>query len=562
MKLHPELFPDAERRAEYRRQGFWGDATLLDYWNMAVRAQPEKVAVLDNSGARKTYAALDADAGKLAAWLVASGVEPGDAVSVQLPGWVEFTLIYVACLKAGAVINPVIPAYRSHELGHFIRTCKPKVLFMPWHYRKFDYAPMAATLQESLEEQFLVVHVDRGAAVEDGAQSLSTILAQPPAGSLPSVSVDADDIAAVLFTSGTEKKPKGALLTHNNIISSIRSFAARLNLNSRDIMFMPSPVGHATGFHHGVTTPFMLGGTSVLQDTFNAEEALKLIAQEKCTYGMGAAPFVHDLSCAMSRVPYNIESLRFFLCGGASSPRHLLDSLWEKGFRVINVYGSTESVPHTTSSPLECCDNLLRTDGRPVDGCEVKVVDKEGKTVPPGVEGEEWSRGPNVFVGYLGEPELTRTVLDADGWYRSGDLCVMDDKGYVRIIGRKKDIIVRGGENISSREVEELLLRHPHVAEAAVVGIPDPRLGEQVCAYLTLKGAFTFDDMKQLFTRHCVARCKQPVRLEQLEEIPKNAVGKVRKDVLRKDIAERVRLENAGEGAIPAFELLPSTTIL
>lgn len=567
MTIQPQRMPDAGRKAEYRRQGHWGEATLLDYWAMSVLAQPEKTAVIDNSGARYSYAALDAEAEKLAVWLCGAGVAPGDVVTVQLPGWVEFTLVYVACLKVGAVVNPVIAAYRGHELAHFITTCKPKVVFMPYEFRRFNYVSLGAMLQETQGGAFQVVYVDRGQPAA-GVLTLSSILAQNGAASCCDRTRDrtrakSDDIAAVLFTSGTEKRPKGVLLTHNNIIAAIRPFAARLNLNSRDIVFMPSPVGHATGFHHGVTTPFMLGGTSVLQDRFNAEEALRIIEQEQCTYGMGAAPFVYDLSCAMSRVAYDISSLRFFLCGGASSPRHLLDSLWEKKFRVINVYGSTESVPHTSASLLDDRETLFLTDGSPVAGCEVRVVDCNHNPVPPGVEGEECSRGPNVFVGYLGEPELTRAALDEDGWYYSGDLCVMDEAGRVRIIGRKKDIIVRGGENISSREVEDILLSHPLVGEAAVVGMPDARLGEKVCAYVVLKGELSFEDMKQHFTCNCVARCKQPERVECLAEIPKNPVGKVCKITLRRDIAEKLRLETSGAACPPITEcgLLTSDTL-
>jgi len=541
MPLKPERFPSAQRRAEYRRQGHWGDATLLEYWNMAVLAQPDKTAVADSSGARLSYAALDAQAGRLAGWLCRQGLEAGDVVSIQLPGWVEFTLIYVACLKAGAVVNPVIPAYRGRELAYIIGKCRPRFLFMPHEFRRFNYVSLGKWVRQGFDGELSVVHVDKNRVSED-IQTLSSIL--DGEGVAPrDAERSSDDVAALLFTSGTEKLPKGVMLTHNNIISSIRSFASRLNLNSRDVVFMPSPVGHATGFHHGVTTPFILGATSVLQDVFNAEEALKIIEKERCTYGMGASPFVFDLSCAMNRVRYDISSLRFFLCGGASSPRHLLHGLWEKGFRVINVYGSTESVPHAASSPWQACETLFMTDGRPVDGCEVRVVDKQHRTVPAGVVGEEASRGPNVFVGYLGEPELSRKALDDEGWYYSGDLCVMNEEGHLRIVGRIKDVIVRGGENISSLEVQDILLEHPKIAEAAVVGMPDPRLGERVCAFVVLRGPLELDDVVSFFRERCVAKYKHPERLVVVDEIPKNPVGKVCMNDLRRRITETLLRE-------------------
>lgn len=543
--LKPERFPSAKRREDYRRRGYWGDATLLDYWNMAVLAQPEKTAVVDSLGARFSYAALDQKAARLAAWFRGQGLEKGDVVSIQLPGWVEFTIIYAACLKIGAVVNPIIPAYRFREVSHITGKCGSRFLFMPYKFRHFDFISLKRDILKHFGGKTAVIYVDK---YGDGAEepTLGSILEHGgPAADIQGERPSADDVAAVLFTSGTESAPKGVLLTHNNIISSIRPFAATLGLSNSDIMLMPSPLGHATGFHHGVTTPFMLGATSVLQDVFKAEEALKVIEKERCTYGMGAAPFVYDLGCAMDRVRYDLSSLRFFLCGGAASPRHLLDRLWEKGLRVINIYGSTESVPHTVASPWQNRHTLFVTDGHPIGGCEVRVVDKDHHPVPCGVVGEEASRGPNVFVGYLGEPELTRKAVDDEGWYYSGDLCIMSSEGNLRIVGRKKDMVIRGGENISSQEVEEILLEHPLVAEAAVVGMPDPRLGERVCAYVVLRGKLEFEEVIKFFEQHAVAKCKYPERLEVVQEIPKNPVGKIRKDILRSMIAEALHREGA-----------------
>lgn len=550
MTIRPEKFPKAERCERYRRKGHWGDATLLDYWEMSLRAQPDKTAVVDNFGVRFSYAAMDRQAGRIASWFSNVGVGAGDVVCVQLPGWVEFTLIYVACLKVGAVINPIIPAYRGRELRHILSACKPKLLFMPSFFRRFDYTDLIISLEETFAGKLSIVRVEKSQPTASGL-TLSYILNTAPnpadgTGSYKRSTAKADDIAAILFTSGTESLPKGVLLTHNNIISSIRSFASRLNLNSRDIMLMPSPVGHATGFHHGVTTPFILGGTSVLQDVFQAHEALTLIEREQCTYGMGASSFVYDLMCAMDEKPYDISSMRFFLCGGAASPRHLLESLWERGFRVVNVYGSTESVPHTASAPCMSRDILFMTDGRPVDGCEIKIVDKNRNPVQPGVEGEEASRGPNVFVGYLNDPELTNAAIDDDGWYYSGDIAVMNEHGYVRIVGRKKDIIIRGGENISSREVEEILELHPLVAAAGVVGMPDPRLGERICAFVVLKRKLSVQDLMEHYARHCTARFKYPERIEIVPELPRSPVGKVLKNELRRIITEKLRREAEG----------------
>jgi acyl-CoA synthetase len=214
---------------------------------------------------------------------------------------------------------------------------------------------------------------------------------------------------------------------------------------------------------------------------------------------------------------YDISSLRFFMCGGSPVPRHLVKEALQIGFKVMGVYGSTESVPHSASSFNDSPERIINTDGRALAGIEIKVVNEFRKEVPAGVQGEGASRGPNVFVGYLKEPELTARVLDDNGWYYSGDLCSMDEQGYIRINGRKKDIIIRGGENISSVEIENILLQHPKVKDAAVVGMPDERLGERTCAYVEVSvpgHELTLEEVIAFFSKMNVAKYKYPERIE------------------------------------------------
>jgi acyl-CoA synthetase len=531
-----------QRRLEYRRKGYWGDATLADCWKMSVLSVPDKTAVVDREGFRLTYAELDAAAGRVAAWLRQVGIGPGDMISVQIPAWTEFTIIYVGCLKAGAVINPILPNHRAEEVGFILNKCQSRVLFIPSWFRKFDYQPMARTLMETIPSLRHVAVVEKERQAKEGL-TLGRILRE--SASVAQIERrSADDLAAVLFTSGTESFPKGVMHTHNTIIASIRPFTEVLHLTASDVMLMPAPVAHATGFHHGVTTPFLLGATSVLQDVFKPDIALSLIERERCTYSMGATPVIHDMLCEMRQSSYDLSSLRFVLCGGAPSPRHVLKDAWDAGFKVISVYGSTESVPHTVSRPEAPLGKILTTDGQAVPGVEMRVVDADRRPLPRCVEGEEASRGPNVFVGYLKEPELTDKVLDDEGWYYSGDLCVMDKQGYLKITGRKKDVIIRGGENISSTEVESILLRHPKVRDAAVVAMPDPRLGERSCAYVVLrdpKDTLPLDDVIAFFREKHVAKYKYPERIEIIDCIPRNPSGKTQKFVLRQDI--RAKLE-------------------
>lgn len=526
-----------ERTREYRRKGYWGDATLADYWKMAVLSVPEKTAVIDGQGTSYTYAELDEAAGRVASFLIDTGVEPGDFVTFQLPGWAEFTVIYVACLKAGAVVNPVCQSLREKELLYILNKCRPKVLFTPAEFRNYDYASLAQALVLQVPGLYKNVVVEKEKKHEEGL-TLNQVLKDYPV--FPGYRArSAEDVAAVLFTSGTEGFPKGVMLTHNTIIASEKAFAAALNITGFDVMLMPAPVGHAIGFHHGVTAPFMLGAKSVLQDIFRPELSLKLIEQERCTCGMGATPFVYDLLREIENQDYDLSSLRFFLCGGAPIPRYMVQKALAAGFRVLGVYGSTESVPHAVTCLHDPEEKIIETDGKAVAGVEVKIVDESHETLPPGREGEEVSRGPNVFVGYLREPELTARVLDREGWYYSGDLCTMDDEGYIRVTGRKKDIIIRGGENISSSEVENILLQHPKIREAGVVGMPDPRLGERVCAYLVLSDAgdhLTLDELRKFFATKSVAKYKCPEHIEITDSLPRTGSGKIKKHILRRKI--------------------------
>lgn len=536
-----------ERRAWYRQQGYWGDASLADYWHQTMKAVPEKIAVIDNRGTSYTYAALDRAASSLATWLLSCGVQPGDRVAFQLPGWCEFTVIYLACLKTGAVSVPLLPAWREAELVWVLNKCQAKVFFAPTAFKNTRPIDLVLPLRGQLPHLQAVVAVDKLSPATD-TLALSQLLQDTPPLTTP-VSVQGDELAAVLFTSGTEGDPKGVMLTHNNILASERSYCARLNLTWLDTFLMPAPLGHATGFLHGVTAPFLIGARSVLLDIFNPLDCLALLQQERCTCVLGATPFVYDLLCTLEKQPYDISSLRFFLCGGTTIPQKIARHCLEMGIKLLSVYGSTESSPHAVVRLDDPLSRVLNTDGFAAPGVEIKVVNEERAEIAYGEEGEEASRGPNVFMGYLDEPELTARALDEDGWYYSGDLCRMDEDGYIKITGRKKDIIVRGGENISSREVEDILLQHPHIHDVGIVAMPDERLGERSCAYVVLKAphdSLSLEEIVAFFSRQRVAKYKYPEHLVVVESLPRNASGKIQKFLLRQDIVQRLRSLNNG----------------
>lgn len=530
-----------QRRAAYRQQGLWGDASLADYWQQTARAMPDKIAVVDNHGASYTYSALDHAASCLANWMLAKGIESGDRIAFQLPGWCEFTVIYLSCLKIGAVSVPLLPSWREAELVWVLNKCQAKMFFAPTLFKQTRPVDLILPLQNQLPQLQQIVGVDKLASATSSL-SLSQIIADNTPLTM-AITTHGDELAAVLFTSGTEGLPKGVMLTHNNILASERAYCARLNLTWQDVFMMPAPLGHATGFLHGVTAPFLIGARSVLLDIFTPDACLALLEQQRCTCMLGATPFVYDLLNLLEKQPADLSALRFFLCGGTTIPKKVARECQQRGIKLLSVYGSTESSPHAVVNLDDPLSRFMHTDGYAAAGVEIKVVDDARKTLPPGCEGEEASRGPNVFMGYFDEPELTARALDEEGWYYSGDLCRMDEAGYIKITGRKKDIIVRGGENISSREVEDILLQHPKIHDACVVAMPDERLGERSCAYVVLKAphhSLSLEEVVAFFSRKRVAKYKYPEHIVVIEKLPRTASGKIQKFLLRKDIMRRL----------------------
>ncbi|HFV7143729.1 TPA: medium-chain fatty-acid--CoA ligase [Escherichia coli] len=530
-----------QRRAAYRQQGLWGDASLADYWKQTARAMPDKIAVVDNHGASYTYSALDHAASCLANWMLAKGIESGDRIAFQLPGWCEFTVIYLACLKIGAVSVPLLPSWREAELVWVLNKCQAKMFFAPTLFKQTRPVDLILPLQNQLPQLQQIVGVDK-LAPATSSLSLSQIIADNTS-LTTAITTHGDELAAVLFTSGTEGLPKGVMLTHNNILASERAYCARLNLTWQDVFMMPAPLGHATGFLHGVTAPFLIGARSVLLDIFTPDACLALLEQQRCTCMLGATPFVYDLLNVLEKQPADLSALRFFLCGGTTIPKKVARECQQRGIKLLSVYGSTESSPHAVVNLDDPLSRFMHTDGYAAAGVEIKVVDDARKTLPPGCEGEEASRGPNVFMGYFDEPELTARALDEEGWYYSGDLCRMDEAGYIKITGRKKDIIVRGGENISSREVEDILLQHPKIHDACVVAMSDERLGERSCAYVVLKAphhSLSLEEVVAFFSRKRVAKYKYPEHIVVIEKLPRTTSGKIQKFLLRKDIMRRL----------------------
>jgi cyclohexanecarboxylate-CoA ligase len=533
-----ELSSLPKRQAAMKEGGHWRGETLLDHLARAVAQMPGKTAVVASQSEqgrerRLTYEELDRLSDLVALSLEDRGIGHGDVVSFQLPNWWEFTVLHLACLKLGAISNPLMIIFRERELNFMLGLAETKVLVVPAKFRNFDYAAMAANVQASLPslEHIFIVN-------GEGEQSFDMLL-KPRAGEegrqrLHERKLSPDDVIQLLYTSGTTGEPKGVMHTSNTMLSNLVPFAERLHLGQNDVIHMPSPMAHQLGFMYGLVLPVMLGATAVLQDVFVAQTMAEQITREGATFTMGATPFLNDLTDYVERTESATPTLRVFVSAGAPIPRALVTKARQVlGAAIISAWGMSENGAVTTTRPEDPEEKTGNTDGKALPGMEVRIVDVEGKTLPSGAEGQLQVRGCSNFVGYLKRPELDNT--NAEGWFDTGDIARMDEDGYIRIAGRSKDIIIRGGENIPVVEIEGILFKHPKIAGVAIVGYPDERLGERACAYVTLKdgAALTFEEMTSFLKDQKMAVQYIPERLEIVEELPRTPSGKIQKFKLR-----------------------------
>lgn len=553
-----------EQMERYRREGSWGTRTLADCWEEAVRKYPDREYVVDDRGNRYTYAGLDEKAGRVAAYLVSQGIGPGDVVSFQIPIWSEFVITTVAAFKVGAVVNPMGMCFQGEELEHLLNLSESKVYLCPTWFHKTDYEANILAVRKAVPSLRDVVLLENIRPKKSGCRTFSEVLEEyGQKGSAQSVKapgwseifkerrapVESDDVALLLCTSGTTRGTKEVMLTHDNLIFSEASFNRELGLGMDDIMFMPAPLNHATGFNHGLIAPMLMGAKVVLQERFDCPKAIDYMEREGCTYSMGATPFIYDILKELDQTGKELSSLRFYLCGGAPVPGAMVQRAWSHKILLCEVYGSTESCPHVYVHPEEALALNGTTSGRPIQGVEVRLVDDQGRDVPVGTPGEEISRGPNVFVGYLKDQAATDQSLDDEGWFYSGDICVGDDKGNIRVIGRKKDMIVRGGENLNANDINNDIEGCPGVADHTVIGMPDDRLGERICAYLVLEPGVetvTHEDVIRHFKQQKINKRYWPERVEIIDALPRTDSGKVKKYLLVEDIKKRMQEDPAG----------------
>ncbi|MGY1914139.1 AMP-binding protein [Blastococcus sp. SYSU DS0973] len=516
----------ATRTHEYGRAlPDWPRETIAARFVDACGRSPDRVVIVEGD-TRLTNRELLGRAAALASGLESLGVGPGDVVTLLLPDWWESVVAFYAAQLRGAVVNPIVPIYRESELAFIYGQARPAVVISPETYRNTDYLALNRTALEMAGLDAPVVTVRGSVPSRSRQQTLEKLWQTPDDPIVPAG--EADDVAMLMYTSGTTSIAKGVLHSHASLLYEARSFFDLFGLDADDVIFMPSPVTHIAGLVFGMMAPVVFGQRVVLLDRWAPHRARELIEREGCTWCLGATPFLKGLLDAYAAEGRQCH-LRFFACGGADvSPRLVVDAERLLGTKVMRVYGSTEYPTFSCSGPEAPLERRAETDGAPIGEAECLLLD-----VVEGV-GELAVRGPEMFLGYL-DDSLNAAAFTEDGYFRTGDLASFED-GYVTIRGRQKDIIVRGGENISAREVEDHLYAHPAVTEVAVVGLPDPVMGERACAFVVPAPGhedLELADLVEFLAQRGIARQKFPEQLRMLDGLPKTASGKIQKHMLR-----------------------------
>jgi cyclohexanecarboxylate-CoA ligase len=535
--------PSVHGRA-MRDAGFWLDKTIDDFLVASIARTPDKPALVGyradrGEPVRLSYRELGDKVALAAGALRGLDVGPGDVVALQVPNWWEFVVTSLACGRIGAVVNPLMPIFRERELEFMLGFAEAKVFVVPAMFRGFDHAAMAESLQRRLPKLQHVLVVD-GA----GDNAFDRVLLQgtarvEPAGGLAGAALDPGELSVLMFTSGTTGSPKGVMHTSNTLLACNKALAGRFGLTSGDVLLACSPLGHMTGYAAVMCIGLYLGSTVVLQDIWEAKRGVPIMAAEGVTYTAASSPFLADICGAVAEGAPRPDRLRSFLCGGAPIPPVLIERAEkELGLTVCSLFGMTESLSTSLTEPSRAAEKSSKTDGCALDGVGIRIADAEGKAMPANATGRLLVSGAQMFLGYYKRPDLA--TFDAGGWFDTGDLAYMDEEGYIRINGRTKDVLIRGGENVPVVEIEALLYKHPAVQMAAIVGFPDDRLGERACAFVELRPGASLDlaDVQAYMAECKVAKQYWPERVEVVDAVPRTPSGKIQKFLLRDRIKD------------------------
>ena len=525
----------ADLRNRWYREGFFGTETIADHLRNGAATFPDTTLhfVGGPNPTSIRLGELYEQSLSIAGGLARLGIGPGDVVAIWVPNWLEGALAYQGALMLGATVVPIVHIYGAHEVGFILRESRARVLIMPDRWRNIDYSERFGAIIGTPALEHIVLIGEHGPA---GSIPWTRIAHAEPATTLPTT--HPDERCLLIYTSGTTADPKGVQHTTNTLVAEIRSTAATMGAQT-GVNLAAFPAGHIAGVL-GLLRMFVLGISTVSMDVWDAGLAARLIPDHGIT-GMAGAPFyLATLMDEAARQGTDLSSLTNFMVGAASVPPSLVERGDRTGICAYRAYGSSEHPVITTGTPADPLDKRAGTDGRLTAGNEIRLLDEDDRQVGVGGDGEIISRGPELFIGY------TDPILDADsflpgGWFRTGDIGRLDDEGYLTITDRKKDVIIRGGENIASKEVEDLLMLHPAVVEAAVVGQHDERYGERVAAFVQLRPgqSLDLDDVRRHFATLGVARQKTPEHLVPIGELPRTPSGKVRKVELRDRLRRR-----------------------
>jgi acyl-CoA synthetase (AMP-forming)/AMP-acid ligase II len=518
---------DDERARCAYADGLWIRETLADALEKAAAETPDRVLIVEGE-VRLDCRALLEKATALAGAMLARA-PCGSVVSFMLPNWWEAAVIYLAATMAGMVANPILPSLRDRELAFILKDADARMIFAPSNFRQWDYGAMLSRVaaQFGLPPHVVILrgeagpHTPYASLIEEGGR-----VPQWP-------NLDPDAVRMMMYTSGTTGRAKGVLHTHNSMHALIRQLGEHWLISVGDRFLVPSPISHIGGSIYAFECPLLLGTRAVLMDRWNADEAVQWMEREGCTHMAGATPFLEQMLAAAKGAGTRLPDLKVFICGGASVPPALIraGAAYFSRALVSRVYGSTE-VPVTTVGAMQAGDlaHAADTDGRP-GLATVRLVDSAGHEA---AQGEICVRGPQMLVGYL-RAEDEASAFDAEGFFRTGDLGRWVDGDYLVVTGRLKDIIIRNGENISPKEIEDVLVLHPDIAEVAVVGVPDARTGERVCAVIVPFRPPGPDvaSLRAFLGAQGVAPFKSPELVVIREGLPRNDAGKVLKVQLR-----------------------------
>jgi len=543
---------------QYTKSGEWPGITIWDAALRFLEMAPDQVVVVDGSENCRVHQLIEA-ARELSAALHEAGLRPGDVISFQLPNWWETVVINLAACASGLICNPIVPIYREGEVRYILRDARTKAFFVTPLFRGFDYAAMASQLRSDLPELKNVILV-RGAS-QLGMLSFDALLDKGRMHKWNPPIPNPNAIKLVLYTSGTTGSPKGVLHTHNTLMSEINAVIRCWEVSSKDVVIMPSPVTHVTGYLYGLEMPFVVQCSLVLMERWEAALASNLIDLHGATLTVGATPFLTELTQQAVKCG-GLPSMRVFASGGAPVPPEIVRKARNAmvNCAVFRVYGSSEAPTVTLGlSPNDAADFGATTDGRIVNNF-VRLCDPAGTVeVPAGQEGEVTVQGPEVMLGYTNW-EHTEEAFDKDGFFHTGDLAVISNGDFLTISGRKKDLIIRGGENISAKEIEDVLHANASVGDVAIVAMPHPRLGEGVCAFVVpAQGAVvTLESIAAILDVAGLARQKYPERVEVVVELPRTASGKVQKNLLRDRISLTMKEEGIFNKAFNSASSIPN----